>query len=215
MSTAVPTVAVDTAVSNPSTKDSRMSTTLSTVRTFVLAFLVLAGSLGAVLGSAQDAAASTTYGFWNTDGCYYTWAGAAQGFQRTTTCDAVSNMGWQEDNGTQALVHWDGTTWQIQGITTNNTALGVDGFAVLFPTDGHTFLYFSDAGKWLHIFANPATPNSEVLVEGAAGWVPLSQFVESQSNATRLQRQEAASQHVMIMDWLDMPKPCESSVNGC
>ena len=221
MSTAVSTLDFDTVISaspsdvsfTPNAKETRMTTPLTVLRTFVMALLILAGSLGAVFVSpAQDAWAQTArYGLWQQDGCYYIWGGPTQGFQRTTTCTSTNNVGWGKENGVDILYAHDGTTWRPQAVFMPPTSQSPQGTLAVIFTDGHVFFYQYHAGYWLHT----AQDNGVTYLETAGGWVNNAQGTQStQSAESDYWSHMVRMSELRGVDIMLQPS-CNFSYNGC
>jgi hypothetical protein len=141
--------------------------------------IALAGVLGA--GASPASAATTTYGFWNLDGCHYTWAGPAEGF-RKGQCGPENYSSWGRGAGANQLFHWDGQKWQFQGIFSQGTMDTPNGIFIVpyvSAAETHLFVWEYAEQAWYHFFivtqSVQSVPN-EPQLETATGWHPLSEF---------------------------------------
>jgi hypothetical protein len=146
----------------------------------LLVMVVTLGLLTAGLGGAASAA-TTTYGFWNVDDCYYTWSGPVNAFQKGT-CDTTDSARWGQNAAAYQLYHWDGAQWRFQGIYDRGTMDTPNGiFIVPFVSqqEEHLFIYDYADKSWYHIRtvlqsvqAVPVTPE----LETTSGWRSLAEI---------------------------------------
>jgi disulfide bond formation protein DsbB len=132
--------------------------------------------IGGFVGTAS--ATTTTYGFWNLDGCHYTWAGPVDGW-RKGTCESADHVQWGRGDAASQLYHWDGNHWRFQGIYDRGTMDTPNGiFIVPFITrqEEHLFIYDYADKAWFHIRtilqsvqSVPVTPE----LETTSGWRSL------------------------------------------
>jgi len=188
-----------------------MAGSIHRVLALLVALVMAAGLLTAASGGSA-AAQSTTYGFWAEDGCYQSWGGTSQGFQRTSTCDDRSYMGWDEVEGYDALFHWDGTAWQMQGILLP-TADGNYAFAVPF-SDGTNFFYLYSNSSWYHVDTDA---DGDLFVEGPSGWVNITEQSVATAESdfwafyseTIIAASDARGVNLMLQP------ACATSIEGC
>jgi hypothetical protein len=148
------------------------------VRTLV-AVVMAVGILTAGFGGTASAAA--TYGFWNVDDCFYTWAGPVDAFQKGT-CETTDSARWGQNAAAFQLYHWDGQRWRFQGIYDRGTMDTPNGiFIVPFVSqqEEHLFIYDYADTAWYHVRmvlqsvqAVPVTPE----LETASGWRSLAEI---------------------------------------
>ena len=132
-------------------------------------------------GFVGPATAANEYSFWQSDGCRYTWAGAAKGWQQGL-CGPTNQVGWGRGAATGQWYHWVGNGWRFQGIRSDGTMDTPNGiFIVPFTSDAeeHIFVYDYAGEQWYHIGivkqSVQGVPNPPQL-ETTSGWRSLDEI---------------------------------------
>jgi hypothetical protein len=151
-----------------------LSGTARRLFSLLAALMMTVGALTAGFG-ATASATTTTFGFWNLDGCHYTWAGPTDGW-RKGTCGPADQVQWGRGDAAQQLYHWDGQQWRFQGIYdrgTMDTPNGIFIVPYVSPQEEHLFIYDYADKAWYHfrtvlqsVQSVPVSPE----LETASGW---------------------------------------------